>query len=97
MDITQANIIATAIVGLVAPVIVQAFKHDVPDDMTALFSLVVSLILGVLAVGATCGFHGYSWGVLLTAVVGVSQTVYTAINQVLSGKLSKNSLSEHVL
>ena len=93
MDITQANIIATAIVGLVAPVIVQAVKQDVPDDMTAMFSLVVSLILGVIAVGATGGFRGYSWGVLLTAVVGVSQTVYTALNQALSGKLSKGSLS----
>lgn len=93
MDITQANIIATAIVGLVAPAIVQAVKPSVPDDMTAMFSLVVSLILGVIAVGATDGFHGYSWGVLLTAVVGVSQTVYTALNQALSGKLSKGSLS----
>lgn len=97
MDITQANIVATAIVGLVAPVIVQAVKSDVPDDLTALFSLVISLILGVVAVGATGGFQGHSWGVLLAAVVGVAQTVYTALNQALGGKLSKSSLVERLL
>lgn len=90
MDITQAETIAVAIVGLVAPVIVQSVKPVLPENMTALFSLAVSLILGVLAIGSVGGFnHGYSWGVLLVAVVGVSQTVYTTLNQVLGGKLGK--------
>ena len=87
MDITQAETIAVAIVGLVAPVFVQVVKPILPDNMTALFSLA--------AVG---GFnHGYTWGVLLVAVVGVSQTVYTAVNQVMGGKLGKTFVDENKL
>ena len=41
--------------------------------------------------------HGYTWGVLLVAVVGVSQTVYTAVNQVMGGKLGKTFVDENKL
>lgn len=98
MDITQAETIAVAIVGLVAPVFVQAVKPILPDNMTALFSLAVSIVLGMLAIAAVGGFnHGYTWGVLLVAVVGVSQTVYTAVNQVMGGKLGKTFVDENKL
>lgn len=46
MDITQAETIAVAIVGLVAPVFVQVVKPILPDNMTALFSLAVSVVMG---------------------------------------------------
>ena len=55
-----------------------------------LTSLAASIVLGVLAVGATGGFAHSGWGVALAAVVGVSQAVYTAINAALGGKLSKD-------
>lgn len=98
MDITQAETIAVAIVGLVTPVFVQVVKPILPDNMTALFSLAVSVVLGMLSIGAVGGFnHGYTWGVLLVAVIGVSQTVYTAVNQVMGGKLGKTFVDENEL
>ena len=92
MDITAATTIASAIVALIAPALVQAFKKYIPADYVGLVSLGVSIILGVLAIAATDGFTGYTWGVALAGVVGVAQAVYTLVNQALDGRLSK----EHV-
>lgn len=95
MDITQAETIAVAIAGFVTPVFVQVVKSIIPDNMTALFSLAVSVVLGLLAISAVGGFnHGYTWSVLLVAVVGVAQTVYTTVNQVMDGKLGKTFVDE---
>lgn len=94
MDITQATALAGAIVALVVPALVQAFKEYVPAEYTGLVSLAVSLIIGVLAIAATDGFSHNGWGVVLAAIVGVAQTVYTVVNQALGGKLSKDSIEE---
>ncbi|WP_214376660.1 hypothetical protein [Bifidobacterium colobi] len=51
----------------------------------------MSILLGVLAIAATNGFHGYGWGIILTGVIGVAQAVYTLMNQAFGGKLSKDS------
>ena len=59
-----------------------------------LTSLGVSVLLGVVAIAATNGFHGYGWGIVLTGVIGVAQTVYTLANQALGGKLSKDNVAD---
>ena len=90
MEITQATALASAIVALAAPAIIQAVKGYIPARYVGLVSLAASVVLGALAVGATGGFASASWGVVLAAVVGVAQAVYTAINAALGGKLSKD-------
>ncbi|MGE4628251.1 hypothetical protein ACEWFW_07565 [Bifidobacterium catenulatum subsp. kashiwanohense] len=94
MDISNATALASAIVALVAPALVQAFKKYIPADYVGLVSLGSSIILGVIAVGATGGFNHATWGVALAAVVGVSQAVYTLVNQAFGGKLSKDRISD---
>ncbi|WP_340510527.1 hypothetical protein [Bifidobacterium longum] len=92
MDISNATALASAIVALVAPALVQAFKKYVPADYVGLVSLGTSVVLGVIAVGATGGFNHATWGVALAAVVGVAQAVYVLVNQAFVGKLSKDKL-----
>lgn len=94
MDISNATALASAIVALVAPALVQAFKKYIPDDYVGLVSLGTSIVLGVIAVGATGGFARATWGVALAAVVGVAQAVYTLVNQAIGGKLSKDQISD---
>ena len=84
MDISNATTLAAAIVALIAPALIQALKKYIPEGFT---SLGVSLLLGVIAIAATNGFTGYGWGVVLAAVVGVAQAVYTLVNQALNGAL----------
>lgn len=50
----------------------------------------MSVLLGVITIAATNGFHGYGWGIVLTGVIGVAQAVYTLVNQAFSGKLRKD-------
>lgn len=94
MDISVATTLASAIVALVAPAFVQAFKKYVPADFTGLVSLGVSLLLGVVAIAATGGFNGNGWGIVLAGVVGVAQAVYTLVNQAMGGRLSKDKVDE---
>lgn len=94
MDISNATALASAIVALVAPALVQVFKKYIPDDYVGLVSLGTSIVLGVIAVGATGGFAHATWGVALAAVVGVAQAVYTLVNQAIGGKLSKDQISD---
>ena len=79
MDISEATTLAAAIVALIAPALIQAFKQYILDGYTTITSLAISLLLGVIAIAAT---GGYGWGVILAAVVGVAQAVYTIIQQV---------------
>ena len=65
----------------------------IPADYVGLTSLGVSVLLGVIAIAATNGFHGYGWGIVLTGVIGVAQAVYTLVNQAFSGKLSKDNFA----
>lgn len=92
MDITEATALASAIVALVAPALVQAFKKYVPADFVGLVSLGVSILLGVVAIAATGGFSHSGWGVALAGVVGVAQAVYVLVNQAFAGKLSKDAV-----
>lgn len=94
MDITSATTLASGVVALIVPALIQAFKKYIPDGYTALVSLAVALVVGVVAVAATGGFEHGSWGVVLAAVVGVSQAVYTVVNQAFGGKLSKPAVSD---
>ena len=89
MDITAATTLAGSLVALVTPAFVQAFKKYIPPEYTGLVSLAV---FGTVAIAATGGFSGNGWGVVLAAVVGVSQTVYTVVNQALGGQLSKDAV-----
>jgi hypothetical protein len=89
MDISAATTLAAGIVALVAPA--QAFKKYIPADYVGLTSLGVSILLGVITIAATNGFHGYGWGIVLTGVIGVAQAVYTLVNQAFDGKLSKDA------
>ena len=97
MDISSATAIASAIVALVAPALVQAFKKYIPADFVGLVSLGVSVVLGVVAIAATGGFDGYGWGVVLAGVVGVAQAVYTLVNQAFDGKLSKKNVDAEAI
>lgn len=92
MDITQATALASAIVALAAPAIIQAVKGYIPQRYVPLTSLAVSVVLGALAVAATGGFTHSGWGVVLAAVVGVAQAVYAAINTAANGRLGKTAV-----
>ncbi|PST49145.1 hypothetical protein COO72_04280 [Bifidobacterium callitrichos] len=79
--------LAVGIVALVALALVQAFKKYIPADYVGLTSFGVSVLLGVIAIAATNGFHGYGRGIVLTGVIGVAQAVYTLANQSMEVKL----------
>lgn len=59
----------------------------------SLTSLGVSVLLGVIAVAANNGFHGYGWSIVLTGVIGIAQAVYTLMNQEFDDKCSKKEIS----
>lgn len=97
IDITAATALAGAVVALIAPALVQAFKQFIPTRYVGLVSLAASLILGVIAVAATGGFEHATWGVALAAVVGVAQAVYVVVNQAFDGKLSKDAVDKRAI
>ena len=59
MDISTATTLASGLVALIVPAFVQAFKKYIPADYVGLTPLGVSILLGVIAIAATNGFHGY--------------------------------------
>lgn len=93
MDISTATTLASGIVGLIVPAVVQAFKKYIPSGYVGLVSLTASILFGTIAIAASGGFDGtHTWGITLAGIVGVAQTVYTLVNQVLDGELSKDKL-----
>ena len=90
MDISTATTLASGIVGLIVPAVVQAFKKYIPSGYVGLVSLAASILFGTIATGGFDGTH--TWGITLAGIVGVAQTVYTLVNQVLDGELSKDKL-----
>lgn len=93
MDTQLATTVATAIVGIIAPVLTQIFKRFVPPEWVQVFSLIVSVVLGLIAVGVTGGFaSGYTVAAVILAVVAVSQIIYSAINKAVAGNLSKDHI-----
>lgn len=91
MDIQTATVIVTALIGLCSPIIVQVSKQYIKDGWTESFSVVVSIILGLVAVALVGGFTSvYSVAGIVSAVVAVSQIAYTLINKAVGGKASKS-------
>lgn len=69
MDISTATTLASGLVALIAPALVQAFKTYIPSGYVGLVSLAVSILFGVIAIAATGGFDGtYTWGIVLAGV-----------------------------
>ncbi|MEE8735339.1 hypothetical protein [Bifidobacterium subtile] len=97
MDITTATITAAAIVGFLSPVIVQVSKRWIAKGWTEIYSVAVSALLAVIAIGATGGFAHATWGAVLLAVIGVAQTIYATVNTAISGKLSSSYDNSHVI
>lgn len=96
MDISAATTLASGLVGLIVPAVVQAFKKYIPGEYVGLVSLAASILFCTIAIAATGGFDGtYTWDITLAGVVGVAQTVYTLVNQAFDGKLSKIRCSSH--
>lgn len=94
MDISTATTFAAGLVGLIVPAFVQAFKKYILSGYIGLVSLAVPILFGTIAIAATGGFDGtYTWGIVLTRVVGVAQIVYTLVNQAFDGNLSKDKLA----
>jgi len=92
MDISTATTPA-GLAGLIVPAFVQAFKKYIPSGYVGLVSVAASILFGTIAIAATGGFDGtYTWGITLAGIVGVAQTVYTLVNQVFDGELSKDKL-----
>lgn len=58
MDISNATALASTIVALIAPALIQTLKKHIPEGFTAFTTLGVSLLLGVIAIAATNGFTG---------------------------------------
>ena len=58
MDIFNATALASTIVALIAPALIQTLKKHIPEGFTAFTTLGVSLLLGVIAIAATNGFTG---------------------------------------
>lgn len=93
MDIPTATTLASGLAGLIVPAVVQAFKKYIPSGYVGLVSLTASILFGTIAIAAIGGFDGTcTWGITLAGVVGVAQTVYTLVNQVFDGELSKDQL-----
>lgn len=76
MDVT-ATTVATALAGILAPTITQLTKKYIPDEWRKTFAITVSIITAIIALAATNGFNTRNWGVLIVAVVGIAQTLYT--------------------
>ena len=55
MDISNATALASTIVALIAPALIQTLKKHIPEGFTAFTTL------GVIAIAATNGFTGYGW------------------------------------
>lgn len=89
MDITNSTAVTTAVAGLLSPIIIQVGKRWVPDQWRPSFTILVSILIGCLAIAATGGSTPRAWGVYLTAVVGISQTVYALIIKTLSVEKDK--------
>lgn len=78
MQIDQISALAVAIAGLLSPIIIQILKQWIPKDWRASFAVVLSIVIAAVAVYLSKAPSG-SWLVMVTAVVGIAQTVYTIV------------------
>lgn len=82
MQIDQISALAVAIAGLLSPIIIQILKQWVPKDWRASFAVVLSVVIAAVAVYLSKAPSG-SWLVMVTAVVGIAQTVYTIVSKLI--------------
>lgn len=59
MDIPTATTLASGLVGLIVPAVVQAFKKYIPSGYVGLVSLAASILFGTIAIAAIGGFDGH--------------------------------------
>ena len=82
MQIDQISALAVAIAGLLSPIIIQILKQWIPNDWRAAFAVVLSILIAAGAVVLSKAPSG-SWLVMVTAVVGIAQTVYTIVSKLI--------------
>ena len=82
MQIDQISALAVAIAGLLSPIIIQILKQWIPKDWRAAFSVILSILIAAGAVVLSKAPSG-SWLVMVTAVVGIAQTVYTIVSKLI--------------
>lgn len=82
MQIDQISALAVAIAGLLSPIIIQILKQWIPKDWRASFAVVLSIVIAAVAVYLSKAPSG-SWLVMVTAVVGIAQTVYTIVSKLI--------------
>lgn len=82
MEIDQISALAVAIAGLLSPIVIQILKQWVPKDWRAAFAVVLSIVIAAVAVYLSKAPSG-SWLVMVTAVVGIAQTVYTIVSKLI--------------
>ena len=82
MQIDQISALAVAIAGLLSPIIIQILKQWIPKDWRASFAVVLSVVIAAVAVYLSKAPSG-SWLVMVTAVVGIAQTVYTIVSKLI--------------
>lgn len=82
MQIDQISALAVAIAGLLSPIVIQIFKQWIPKDWRAAFAVVLSIVIAAVAVYLSKAPSG-SWLVMVTAVVGIAQTVYTIVSKLI--------------
>lgn len=76
IDVSQATTIATAILGLLVPALIQPLKILVPEAWRSLFAVGVSVVVAVAAIAITGGFKNTGWGMNIALVVAEAQAVY---------------------
>ena len=82
MKIDQISALAVAIAGLLSPIIIQILKQWIPKDWRAAFAVVLSILIAAGAVVLSKA-PSWSWLVMVTAVVGIAQTVYTIVSKLI--------------
>lgn len=82
MQIDQISALAVAIAGLLSPIVIQILKQWIPKEWRAAFAVVLSVVIASVAVYLSKAPSG-SWLVMVTAVVGIAQTVYTIVSKLI--------------
>lgn len=85
IDVSAATTIATAILGLLVPALIQPLKTLVPAAWRGLFALSISLVVAVAAIAITGGFKNTGWGMNIALVVAEAQVVYAIYARLTQG------------
>lgn len=85
MDISNATALASTIVALIAPALIQTLKKTSPKASPRSPPSASAYCSASSPSRPPTASPDYGWGALLAAVVGVAQAVYTLVNQALAG------------